>query len=251
MTNDDYLMIRIPGAIKHSLTTWLPKLQELWELIEWHGDAAVHLYWQNKSDLSRLAKIVSWNHFDIAHTLASAHVQLYCGFLVDALTVLRPAVEHMIDIQYFKRWPAELQQYQSKLDELMELLGQTQNRPIRRDPRQSGRFINAGKMCECIRNDEPTEHEERLIYQWSLLSNIAEHVSPERHLMNLKFPDVWINAIGQTDMTARIACHQLYYADAEINAMIEDHAPLVRRFKKLRREPIVFPITDLTPEPTQ
>ena len=89
MNDDDYLMVRIPGAVKPSLDTWLPKLNELWELIEWHGDAAVHVYLQEKADLSRLAKIVSWNHFDIAHSLASVHVQLQCGFLEPILITRR------------------------------------------------------------------------------------------------------------------------------------------------------------------
>ena len=238
MTEGDTLMVRIPEAIRVDVVQWAPAFEQLQLVIQWHVDAATHLYWEDKDHLSPFGRIIAWNHFDIAHSLSSASVQLHCGFLADALTVLRPAVEHMIDIQYFKRRPSELNRYESKLDELKVWLSETQHGFTPRDPKWSLRFQSAGKMCEYIEADYPTDHEQRLAYQWRLLSNIADHASPERHLINLKLPEFWINAIQQTDLTALMACHQIYNLVPEVRNMIEANDSLFSRFRTLRRDPM-------------
>ena len=59
----------------------------------------------------RLADIIVRNHVDIAHSLPSSHVLLQLGLLADAVTLLRPPVENMIDIQYLHRRPDEVDKY--------------------------------------------------------------------------------------------------------------------------------------------
>ena len=59
----------------------------------------------------RLADIIVRNHVDIAHSLSSSHVLLQLGLLADAVTLLRPPVENMIDIQYLHRRPDEVDKY--------------------------------------------------------------------------------------------------------------------------------------------
>ena len=140
---------------------------------------------------SVLSNAISWNHFDIAHSLSSAYLQLHWGCLADALTVLRPAVENMIDIQYFRRWAGEFEKYKEKSEELLTWLSTARREGIfRRDPQQSLRFETAGKMCEYIVANSPNQYEERLAYQWQLLSNIADHVSLERHFYQFKVPQL-------------------------------------------------------------
>lgn len=144
----------------------------------------------------------------------------------------------MIDIQYFSRWPEELRQHTAKLDQFMEWVAESQHGFTPRDPRLGLRFQTAGKMCERIEANDPNESERRLAYQWRLLSNVVGHASPERHLINLKFPDFRINAIDQTVLTASTACHQLYAAVPEIRELIDGDDSLAERFQNLRGESI-------------
>ena len=59
----------------------------------------------------RLADIIARNHVDIAHSLSSCHVLIQLGLLADAVTLLRPPEENMIDIQYLHRRPDEVGKY--------------------------------------------------------------------------------------------------------------------------------------------
>lgn len=82
----DYLMVSIPSALKPDLAQWGPALQTLWESVKWHVDAATYIHREPNRWSSPLGTLVARNHLDIAHSLSSAHIQLSCGLLADAMT---------------------------------------------------------------------------------------------------------------------------------------------------------------------
>ena len=169
----------------------------------------------------------------------SSHVLLQLGLLADALTLLRPSVENMIDIQYLHRQPDKVDEYDVKLNEFVEWLAGSQHRTIRRDPDWDLRFGSAGQMCRYIEENNPTEYEQRLGYQWRLLSNVAGHVTPERHLVNLKRPDDWINVVREVELTSRIAIHQLHDVEPQLMEMLASNELLTNRFRELPPAPII------------
>ena len=229
-----YLSVWVPGFIKTVADHWALGLHELEKPIKWHLDAVTQILLSPSGNTGDFQQIVFTNHLDIAHGLSSAHVLVSCGFLADALTVLRPAVEHMIDIQYLKRWPREVAQYHSTFVEAYERSKEEDYIPEFRDFARPWRFKNISTVINHLsKQTDCSELEKVLAAQWKWLSNVAEHSSPMRKWINGKRDNEWGHVIEQIGYVASLACEQIYTSEVGLKATIDNDTALANGYKTL------------------
>ena len=184
--------------------------------------------------------MVFTNHFDIANGLSSAQVLISCGFLADALTVLRPAVEHLIDIRYLKRWPSEIDEYYGNTVAFFERFLEEGYTLDPEDLAKPFRFKNIKTVINQIgKQRDQSEAEEVMVVEWKWLSNLAQHSSAMRKMINRKTADDWQLAIRHVGWVSSLACEQLFMADSGLNATIIRDVDLAARYDHLVRSEIV------------
>ena len=235
--NADYLLSWVWGRTRWAVESYWPWLTVLRQAVEWHYGALSTVQSRGRRDATPFQEIVIENHRDIAVSLYSAQVLIGCGSLADVLTVLRPAVEFMLDVQYLKRWPRHVSSYQDKALEYDRRLEEVGRVWQPRDPRLQLRFRSIGTIIKnLVEQDDYSPSEEWLVYQWNLFSNVAEHASPDRKHLNARSSEAWKNAILQFHNTVQLACHQLRTIDEDLADIIERDESLSADFQALWRK---------------
>jgi hypothetical protein len=79
-----------------------------------HHEALYNVRDRRGAELTDFQEIIIENQMEIRQGAYSAQVLIGCGALADALTVLPPAMENMLDIQYPKRWPRSVASFHAK-----------------------------------------------------------------------------------------------------------------------------------------
>ena len=233
----DYLLSWVWGRTRRIVESLAPRLGLLRRAVQWHDEALSAIRPNEGIRLSEFERIVIENHRDVAHGLYSAQILIRCGSLADTLTLLRPAVENMLDLQYLKRWPESMHSYYEKIDEFGEKLAKDPNPSQSRDPRLVLRFMGIGPVRHRI-EEQPdcSASEHAMIDQWYLLSNVAEHASPDRKALNRGTRQDWDNALGQFHNTLMLACEQLFTIDDGLHGKIEANGELVDKYRQITQE---------------
>jgi hypothetical protein len=231
----EYLQVWVPDFVKSDLELHNDEVSQIGHLVLWHREAAYTLRHEfSRVDLGDIAQshlIVFNSHFDIAQSLSSASILLNCGLLADALTVLRPAVEHMIDLQYIRRYPDEAPHYDGKALAFLRRLLDEQAEPRMEDFARPFRFKNITTVVNHIdKSPDVSEMEKVMITQWRWLSNVAAHSSSMRVFMTRREATDWDHAVHHIGYTASLACEQIYNLDPDIRAIIDDSSGLTARY---------------------
>ena len=194
---------------------------------------AVHLSEAVDDDTSPLQHIVIANYREIALGLSNALTLLRTGSLADGLTLLRPALEYMLDIAYLRAWPSEVEAYERKVVE--HNFAMVDGKPVARDPTLRLRFINFKTMTKKIQTSpECTDVDKQMVIQYNLLSNVVEHTSPERKVLSLQRPEDWENALGQFELAVFFVVNQIHSVDAGIAGIIKQNSDLSSELDHIR-----------------
>ena len=233
----DYLLSWVWGRTRFTVESLAPRLVIMRRAVQWHDGALSAIRPRGEIGFNEFHKIVIENHRDMAQGLYSGLILIRCGSLADALTLLRPAVENMLDLQYLKRWPESVGSYYAKVDEFDEQLAKDPNPSRSRDPHLVLRFMGIGLVRDRI-NEQPdcSASEHAMIDQWYLLSNVAEHASPDREALNRGMRQDWDNALGQFHTTLMLACGQLFTIDDDFVEIISSNEILTEEYKRLMVE---------------
>ena len=229
------MQVWVPDFIKSDAESRADETREIRRLVQWHRDAWYSLRAEfSRADVSRIDPIhlITFNsHIDIAQSLTSAHILLKCGLLADALTVLRPAIEHMIDLQYLHRWPDEVSHYDTNAVEFLLRIMNGDTDPQWQDFAKPFRFKNITTVVNHIsKQKDISEAEKAMIAQWQWLSNVAEHSSSMRVMLSRKLTTDWSHAIEHIGYAASLACEQIHTLNPDIGAVIDDTPGLPERY---------------------
>ena len=224
-----YLLSWISPRVKDQVGDFYPRVQLLRRasgcLVEVTG--AMHSEVMDQSTLFQ--RIIVLNYSDIARSLSNAILLLGMGSLADSLTLVRPVLEYMLDIAYLSLHPDEVVGYESKAEE--HNLRVTECGPAARNPKDSMRFINSGRMNEKIRkHPDCTDVYRQMVNRYNLVSAVAEHTSPERKTLGLRRLEDWNNVIGVLEEVAFFAFHTLHTMD-DAQKLV---ASLNREFEEVR-----------------
>ena len=230
-----YLLRYVSDETKNELVSHrLPQIDYLRGLVECHGDTANHLQQNVTDDTTEFQHIVIFHHVSIAFFLKDAFSLLEMGSLASSLTLLRSAIEIMIEIQYLQRHPSEVATYDEKVEKHNKQT-QTEGKPIER--RRNLRFKKIGELMKTLRKSgDLSELEDALIGKWDLLSGLASHVTPELHTIAQAKPEwAWKTAFGELEQVTGNAIDQVRGVDQELGRLIaqEEELKLEERLRNL------------------
>ena len=218
---DNWSLLRnISDETKNELVSHRrPEIDYLRGLVECHRDTSNHLQKNVTDDTTEFQHKVIFHHVSIAHFLSDAFSLLEMGSLAGSLTLLRSAVEIMIEIQYLQRLPSEMATYYEKVEKHNKQT-RMEGKPI--DRRRNLRFKKFGELMKTLRKSKDlSELEDALIAKWDLLSGLASHVTPELHTIAQARPEwAWKTALGELEQVTGNAIDQLRGVDQELSRLI-------------------------------
>ena len=221
-----YLLTSISDEKKNELVDHrLPQIDYLRGLVECHRDTANHLQPNVTDDTTEFQHIIIFHHVSIAHFLLDAFSLLEMGSLASSLTLLRSAVEIMIEVQYLKRHPSEVATYYEKVEKHNKQM-QIEGKPI--DRRKNLRFKTIGQLMKTLRKSGTlSEIEDALIAKWELLSGLVSHVTPELHTIAQARPEwAWKVAFGELEQVTGSAIDQVHNVDQALGHLIDQEEEL-------------------------
>ena len=231
--DETYLLAWVAADTKQQIDHTQPRFNLVRRAVGCLIRIAVHLSETVDNDTSTFQHIVIANYRDIALGLSNALTLLRIGSLADGLTLLRPALEYMLDIAYLRTRPCEVESYERKIAEHNATL--VDGKPAARDPTLRLRFINFKTMTKKIQTStEYTDVDKEMVTQYNLLSNVVEHTSPERKVLSLRRPEDWENALGQFVLAVFFAVNQIHGVDADLTAIIKQNCALSSEFDEIR-----------------
>ena len=228
-----YLLRFISDETKNELVShWLPQIDKLRGLMLLHRDATFHLCQNVTDDTIEFQHIIISHHVSLAVLLEDTFSLLEGGSLAGSLTLLRSAVEIMIEVQYLKRHPSEVATYYEKVEEHNKQM-QIEGKPIER--RGNLRFKTIGQLMKTLRKSgTQSEIEDALIAKWELLSGFVSHVTPELHTIAQARPEwAWKAAFGELEQVTDCAIDQVHYVDQALGLLIDQAEEL--KFEERRR----------------
>ena len=229
-----YLLRFISDKTKKELVSHrLPQIDYLRGLVECHRDAANYLKQNVTDETIKFQRIIILHHVSILILLKDAFSLLEGGSLAGSLILLRPAVEVMIEIQYFKRNPSEIAAYDAEVEKHNKQT-RIERQPIERSG--SIRFKKIGKLMNALRTSEDlSELEDALIIQWELLSGLVSHVTPELHTIALTKPEwAWKMAFEALELVTRCAIDQVHNVDQALGHLIDQEEEELKVKERLR-----------------
>ena len=190
--------------------------------------AAVHILSineDNQAKRSEFQHIVVANFREIAQGMSNAMIHLATGSLADSLTLLRPALEYMLDNAYLELYPEAVGSYHVEV--IKHNASLVEGRPIARNPKDQMRFMNASKMFRQVdvHEDASADHR-KMVERWYLLSSVVEHTSPERKNLSLRRPTDWENTINEFEIATFLALNQICVVDDDLADVIEQDGEL-------------------------
>ena len=221
-----YLLSFISDETKNELVSHRrPQIDYLRGLILLHREAAFHLRQNVTDDTTKFQSLVIFHHVSIAHFLSDAFSLLEMGSLASSLTLLRSAVEIMIEIQYLKRHPSEVETYDEKVEKHSKQM-QIEGKSIER--RGNLRFKNFNTIMKTLRKSEDlSEIEDALIGKWDLFSGLVAHVTPELHTIAQAKPAwAWKTAFAELEQVTGCAIDQVHYIDQALGYLIDQEEEL-------------------------
>ena len=228
-----YLLRFVSDETKNELVSHRRlQIDYLRDLTFLHKDTALHLRQGVTDDTTEFQHMVIFSHVSIAIFLSDTFSLLEGGSLAGSLTLLRSAVEMMIEIQYLKRHPSEVATYNDEIEKHNQQM-KKEGKPIER----SGtlRSKTGGDLVKALkRSGNLSDFEKALIRTWVLLSGFVAHVTPELHtIAQARSEWVWKHVLEELDQVTKSAIDQIYNVDQALGHII-DQAEELKFKEKLR-----------------
>ena len=231
--DETYQLMWVASSTEQQVAERQPQIDLLRRGIGNLHQLSLHLSKAVDEGTSAFQHIAIANYREIALGMSNAMILLRAGSLADSLTLLRPVLEYILDIAYLGMWPNEVASYERKVQEHNAKL--INGEPISRDPNLRMRFINIKTMTEKIlANPDCSDITKGIVNQFNLLSNVAEHTSPERKNLSLRRPRDWENVVGQFELAVFYAINQIDCVDAGLSSIIMSDRELFAEFEQLR-----------------
>ena len=224
----------LTDGTKNTIDEWRPQIDYLSDLVECHRDGAKYLIQRVTSDTTEFQNIVVFSHVSIAVFLKDALSLIQIGSLASSLLLYRPVVEILMEMQYLKRFPNEMESYYSKVEKLNK---QTAGGKTIARPKGSLRFKKIEYIIKSLRihnKNNPNSYEKGLIERWQLLSNAAAHPSPELLSLSQQQREWdWRNILGELEGVTSSAIEQLFKIDKELKSLIDQEQDLNKKLTNL------------------
>ena len=230
---ETYLLTWVSPQIAQAVNSREARFDELRHATNYIVLAATHLGKHWPTNASDWHGIVITTYLEVARSIDDAFVMLKSGSLADSLTLIRPVIEYLLDVSFLKFYPGEVSSYEKKAREHNAELTKGLDAP--RDSNRRMRFKNISTMNERIlKHTDCTDIQRGMVEQYNLLSNVADHTSPERKNLLLNRRQDWENAIGQLERATFYVVEQISTIDPMLYGIIEQDEELSSGLKVFR-----------------